>query len=200
MSGLVYISGSDWKAWQEAMQRLEATFGLAADKTLAYIGAEGRREIGEQEKQAGFDFGVKQTKWKHGRMESAVRSRMYGSHGWYKTSDGQRMIGFSFENALTYQKRKAKLMRNQNGISQGYVYSLMANLWNNPTKPYSKNSPGFRREGFMRNGKPRMGGWGRGSQRPARPALASSVVERGLGKAMRRAESALQRMILEEGF
>ena len=195
MSGLVYISGSDWKAWQEAMQRLGDTFGMAADKTLAYIGAEGRREIGAQEEQAGFDFGAKQTKWKHGRMESAVRSRMYGSHGWYKTSDGQRMIGFSFENALTYQKRKARLMKSQNGISQGYVYSLMANLWNNPTKPYSKSSPPF-----AKGDSERMGGWGRGSVRPARPALASSVVERGLGKAMRRAESALQRMILEEGF
>lgn len=199
-SGLVYIDGNDWAKWKAEMERLKGTFGLASDKTLAYIGTEGRRLIGAKEKQNQFHFGAAQTKWKEnkGGYVKAVRSRWDSTHGWYKTSIGTRMIGFSFENALSYQKRK--MGRLNDTMSQGYVYSLMANLWNNPTKPYAKNSPRFRREGFMHNGKPRMGGWGIGSSRPARPALSVGLVNAGVNRAIARAEVDLQRLINEGGL
>ena len=191
-SGLVYIDGADWQKWKADMDRIKGVCGSAADKTLAYIGAEGRRLIGQAEKSQQFEFQQIQTKWKNGKEESKVRSRMDSSHGWYKTSIGTRMIGFSYENALTYQNRKMKKMGST--VSQGYVYSLMANLWNNPTKPYKKASPTFSR------GDEPKGRWGRGSVRDARPALSASVVEKGVAKAIGRAEQALEQMIREEGL
>lgn len=191
-SGLVYIDGDDWKKWKADMDRLKGVCGAAADKTLAYIGAEGRRLIGQAEEEQDFEFGAEQTKWKKGREESKVRSHMDSHHGWYKTSKGTRMIGFSYENALTYQKRKLRKMGST--LSQGYVYSLMANLWNNPTKPYTKASPTFAR------GDGPKGRWGCGSVRDARPALSASVVEKGVQKAIGRAEIALEQIIREEGL
>ena len=127
-SGLVYIDGADWAKWKADMERLGGTFGLAADKTLAFIGDEGRKEIGQEERQR-FHFGAVQTKWKDKEGDYVKKrfSSYKGTHGWFMTSIGTRMIGFSFENALSYQKRK--MGRLNDTLSQGYVYSLMANLW-----------------------------------------------------------------------
>ena len=192
-SGLVYIDGADWAKWKADMERLGQTFGLASDKTLAFIGDEGRKEIGQEERQR-FRFGEVQTKWKD-KEGGYVRQRFSSfnaTHGWYKTRTGNRMIGFSFENALTYQKRKMRRLNDT--VSQGYVYSLMANLWNRDVV-YSKNSPGFKRGDSKR-----MGGWAKGYHRSARPVLSTGKVSEGLTRAMPRAEQALKELIRQEGF
>ena len=192
-SGLVYINGSDWETWKADMVRLGNTFGLAADKTLAFIGDEGRKEIGAEERQQ-FHFGAVQTKWKKKEGDYVTQrfSNFNSRHGWYKTRNDRRMIGFSFENALSYQKRKMRRLNST--VSQGYVYSLMANLWNQDVT-YSRNSPGFRRAGMKK-----MGGWAAGYKRSARPVLLASNVREGLAKAMPRAEMALKEMLRREGF
>ena len=192
-SGLVYIDGADWKRWKADMERLGNTFGYAADKTLAFIGDEGRKEIGAEERQT-FHFGAVQRKWKNKEGDYVEQrfSSFDSKHGWYKTRRGTRMIGFSFENALSYQKRK--MGRLNSTVSQGYVYSLMANLWNQDVT-YSKYSPEFQREGM---GKP--GRWRRNAHRAARPVLSSAKVREGLSRAMPRAEQALKEMLRREGF
>ncbi|MBQ5364484.1 MAG: hypothetical protein IIU49_00285 [Spirochaetales bacterium] len=198
-SGLVYIDGADWNRWKADMERLGESFGYAADKTLAFIGDEGRKEIGAEERQK-FHFGAVQKKWKPKEGEYVTQrfSTYNAKHGWYMTRNKRRMIGFSFENALSYQERKMKRLNST--VSQGYVYSLMANLWNQDVV-YTKNSPGFHREGYTDgNGKARMGGWGRGYHRAARPVLSSGKVREGLAKAMPRAEQALKEIIRREGF
>ena len=196
-SGLVYISGSDWPNFKDQMDKLKGVAARASDKTLAYIGAEGRRVVGKKEDQQ-FEFNAVYGKWKRTKKGERgyfsmprVRSHYDATHGWYKTSDDRRMIGFSFENALTYQKKTLKKIGN---VSMGYVYSLMANLWNNPTKPYSKGGLMFQKAGE------RLGGWGKGSVRPAKVGLTTSAVEEAVTPAMRRATDELERMIVAEGL
>lgn len=192
-NGLVYIAGADWPNFKAQMEKLKNLSAVASDKTLAFIGSEGRKLIGEDEKKE-FRFGQTYTKWKdRNNSQTKVRTIMDSTHGWYKASDGRRMIGFSFENALTYQKKTLRKLNNT--MSVGYVYSLMANLWNNPTKPYSKPSPPF-----VAEGSDRIGGWGVGSQRPARIGLRVSTVEQAVTPALQRATNEFERMIIEEGL
>ena len=196
-NGLVYISGADWPHFKEQMETLKDVAARASDKTLSYIGAEGRKVIGKKEDQK-FEFGAVYVKWKRTKKGQRghfdpprVRSKFDSKHGWYKTSDDRRMIGFSFENALSNQKRTLKKIGN---MSVGYVYSLMANLWNNPTKPYSKGGLLYQKAGS------RMGGWKKNQQRPARVGLTTELVRQAATPAMSRASAELQRMIHEEGL
>lgn len=197
-SGIVYISGQDWPNFKAQMDKLKEVAARGADKTVSFIGAEGRRLVGRKE-EAEFEFGAVYGKWKRTQKGGRgyysmprVRSRYDARLGGFKASDGRRMIGFSFENALTYQQKTMKKVGN---VSVGYVYSLMANLWNNPTKPYSKGGLMFEKEGYGR-----MGGWAKGSVRPARVGLTVGTVQEAVVPAMRRATDALERMIVEEGL
>ena len=192
-SGLVYISGADWPNFKAMMEKLKNLSAMASDKTLAFIGSEGRKRIGKEEEKE-FEFGQTYTKWKgKNNSQTKIRSIMDSTHGWYKGSDGTRMIGFSYENALTYQKKTMRKLNNT--MSVGYVYSLMANLWNNPTKPYSKPSAPFRKQGSDR-----IGGWGLGATRPARIGLRVKTVQEAVAPALARATDEFQRMIIEEGL
>ncbi len=199
-SGLVYISGKEWGDLLEKMKLLKVTTAHEADKMVAFIGAEGRRAVGEAEKQAGFRFGASLTKWnsKAGKYETKQRTFMDSDHGWYKTSDGRRMVWFSYENTTHASLVRGKIRKVSGSslmrsVSEGYVGSRIANLWNRPVH-YSKNSP------LWTSRRGNLNRWHAGITRSARVTLTRKVVETKVGPAMVRAEKDLDRLLHEEGL
>ena len=189
-TGLVYMNGKDFPSFYRMIEKMKNVTAATADTTLAFIGSEGRREVGEEEKRL-FDFGKTQYKWKEkeGQYVKQQFSTFNPTHGWYKARDGRRMIGFSYENTASYQGKTAKKLLRSG--SKGYIYSLIANLWNNTTKPYTKASPAFNEKGSY---------WRKGIRRHARVGLTASVVQQGMAKAMNRASDDLARKLKEQGL
>lgn len=167
--------------------------GRMADKVLAETGAEGRKGIGESH-ESGLRFGRKIKKWKNTKTLGTgyvtdVFSRMDQKHGWYKSrntnlNDG-RLIGFSFDSAA---RRKVI------PVSKGHAYSLIANLWAQPSKAYRTNSPYFYSAGYKR------GRWKAGESRPKKVSFDASLIQARMATILTNSEKKIGQMIKEQGL
>ena len=180
------------------------------DSAVGYIGAEGRRAA-DKVLDNDLWMGVWQKKWKQrkGGKGSYVErkfSRWDESVGGYVSttrksdkSGAFRMTNFTYETAHYISKthRYTRRVPSAQALSKARFTSQMANLWENPTRPYRKASPLFRRVG-----EPNSGRWGAGEVRPGLGfwGRATSAVRNQVSKAVVRTENKFRAELAKEGL
>lgn len=128
----------------------------ATNNAVAQVAADGRRKETLYESSK-LQFRANTTKWYKGERVNRG-SKWDSSLGGYRAkTNSLRLINFSWQNTANANKSVARK------FAKASVSSQTMNLWANPTKAYSKNSPSFSAEGGYQN---RM--WKAGTSRPAR--------------------------------
>lgn len=138
--GKVYVKGKEWQALREKLQAVGRDVYVAQDTVVAKTAATARPIISSLE-EGMFNFGQSQTKYRNGKKVTS-KTKWNAKGGYWESSDKRRLIQFSFENTSS-KYAKGKMRSSKNVISEAYLYSLTANLWDKDTKPYSMNSPSF---------------------------------------------------------
>lgn len=137
------------------------------DKSVAEVGAAGRLAVDALYRKK-LNVGQYQMKWKKnsGGYVWAQFSRVDSNRGVVSTTreSGTRgpfkMSNFSFEVGHKRSQYNPDRPITFHAFSQARFTSQLANLWEKPTKSYSKNSPFF-----MTEGNDRVGFWPKGSHR-----------------------------------
>lgn len=190
MTKSIDIAFKDLESLINKIEEANKSVYAMTNSVVAGAAAETRKEASKIEKQK-FETGSQQTKWKYrkkqGKWEKVTyQAKWDSSLGGYVESRNVdtplRIINFSWENVAS-KKRKSYQATTR-------LTSLVANLWEKPTKPYKKNSPHFRRSGNSSNGF-----WARGVSRPARPYFLTQVY----GKAKSCSNIAVKRVEREIG-
>lgn len=168
------------------------------DKAVAEVGAAGRRAVDAVYRRR-FHIGETQTKWKKNtgamvrRKFSAVDSR----RGIISTTRASiisgpfKMSNFSFETAHAITKWNKGVGVTFDAFSKAYFTSQLANLWERPTKAYTKRSPWFRRGDSAT-----IGTWRKGKARPSRALW--SQAQNAVRSAVPRALVATERKLAKE--
>jgi hypothetical protein len=181
----VTISGGGWEKFRRVMLQAKQIANVASDNVVGNVGAEGRRAATAVEEKK-FKLGVTQTKGSKTGVFSQYDSQL---GGWRGTQGRKlRMIGFSWENV-----RSNKNARNfSRSLSSAYAYSLLSNLFENDTKPYSASSPWF-----MRAGEGKFGIWGKGSIRSGKHYIdrLRNAYQSSIPTAIDRTEKKIQEII-----
>lgn len=185
----VIIPSADMKKVMDLMKvHLPSEVNKAAQDAVAVTAAEGRKT--EQQTANGLRMGLYQytTSGKDSKIPKQGVFSKWTPAGWASTTrkDGKgnpyRMASFAWERAR----------RNRVGA---FYTSQLANLWENPTKPYSTHSPPVGSEGRMKR-------WRKGESRPSRYDWSATeiAIAAAVGKGVAEAERRLsERLAKHEG-